>query len=87
MIKNHSLAEVIPNEANSSIDINVDMAVGNEITIEIINTRGKVLFYKNIRLNSGPYMEQIDLMNFSEGTYFIRLENGKRVQTEKIIIS
>lgn len=70
-----------PNEGNLLIDLSNQ--TGQLKLMQILDVTGKIILEKN--LNSERYV-QFDISNFSEGSYFIRVESSSYQQTvEKLI--
>jgi len=70
---------IYPNPANTVLNIN--NAEG--LYVKLFDFSGRLLFSKkHISIE-----EQIDLEEFSEGTYLLKLSDGNKTRTEKIIIN
>jgi len=73
---------VYPNPASSAISVEIDNDHPEDHTIEIINPIGMKI---NI-INNPDHFETIDISNYSKGLYFIRLIEGSKVWTKKLVI-
>ena len=71
--------EIYPNPADDRI--NVRSAVGGSHTIEIANINGKIIF-SGISAND-PFT--IDIKDYNEGIYFLRISDGQTTHTRKFI--
>jgi len=69
--------EIFPNPASDFIQFKNDEAMN--LTMTDIN--GKIVLSKKIHSN-----ERIQLGNFSNGMYFLQLNNGEEIQTGKLVI-
>jgi len=78
-IKN--LITVFPNPASEILNIH-GLALGTTSVISIFNMQGNELFYTTS--NKGEY--QIDLSNFSNGIYFLKIRNIKSEIKLKIVV-
>ncbi len=72
--------EIYPNPAINYITIEIDNAY-TSYYIEILNMTGKIIFHKEIRTKR----EKINMSNFDNGVYFIRIRNKDFIKTEKLI--
>jgi PKD repeat protein/photosystem II stability/assembly factor-like uncharacterized protein len=68
-----------PNPAEGSFVINV--AGADKYQMEIVNSSGQKVLSKNI---SGA--TSIDLSDHAQGLYFVKLTNGSKVWTEKVVL-
>jgi len=77
---NNNQIEIYPNPAQNEFFINLNSS--NFYNIEIIDVIGKVLISKE-NVNN---LISIKTSEFSEGTYFIQIQNSQEIQIYKIII-
>jgi hypothetical protein len=76
---NFAEALIYPNPTNGVLMIeNVE-----GLNYSIVDTLGRVLLSKNNLSN----IERISVSNFTDGTYFLKISNGKKIRTERVIIS
>ncbi|MHB0755114.1 family 16 glycosylhydrolase [Polaribacter sp. M15] len=68
---------IYPNPSSSIIHIKTDEDIDN---IEIYSTIGKRVFTKKMNF------EKIDISSLNSGLYFVKIYNGKKVATQKIIV-
>jgi hypothetical protein len=78
-LQNDLDVQVYPNPFNTNITVIVNEMQQSQI--EIYNLMGEVLYQSQIE---NPKTE-IDLSSFSSGIYFMRVNDGKRIVTKKII--
>jgi len=73
---------IYPNPADSFIRIEKENdPVDRAVEITIFDSVGRIVYVKELFENK----IQIPLMNISEGIYFLRLQEGSQIQTEKFI--
>jgi predicted esterase len=72
----NNFVEVFPNPATNQVFIDTDLI---NYEVQVINLNGQVLF-------SDKNISKIDISEFSEGVYFIRIKNDDKVETIKLII-
>ncbi len=73
---------IFPNPSNGKFKITNTNNIKN---IEIQNILGKVIYCST--LNNFQTTTEIDLSTVSKGIYFVKLDNGEQIMTEKIIIN
>ena len=74
--------EVYPTQTNGLVHIKLT-ASNKEKNLQLFDVKGQLLLQKQ-------WFEaetNIDLSNFSDGIYFIKLKNDNSLQTEKIIFN
>jgi len=70
---------IYPNPNNGIFTLNVK---AKNVTVEVMNTQGQVIFTKN-NVNTN---EQIDLSNNAKGIYFVTVTSNEAVTTQKVIV-
>jgi hypothetical protein len=76
---------IYPNPANDIINLELDMNGFDELKLEIINSRGQVLY--NSKLYSDRfYKEIINISGYSKGIYYIKISNSELIHISKVII-
>ena len=83
--KNEKELMVIPNPSNGIVQLVYTGLSGNEITVEVYDVLGKLVFTKSILSSSNTI--QLTLTNFNNGLYNLKLSDqyGKHL-TEKILL-
>jgi len=80
------IKSIYPNPANDQINIELNI-IGNETAeISIVNTLGKTLISKNYNTLVGLNNIKLDLENFAEGIYFVKIVIGNKSYMKPIII-
>ncbi len=72
-----------PNPTKKNLVVESPDYTKNDLTISILQTNGQLLFSK--KLNEDRL--QIDLSGYTDGVYFLLIENGEQSQIEKIVKS
>lgn len=85
-IDNQASLKFFPNPTNGSLKLEIDNLKNENVSLEITNYSGQVIFKKDYGNKSGRLFDQIDLSKKSKGVYFIRLKSGDAVTADKLII-
>ena len=78
---NNSLT-IAPNPSSSSIEISFSNVINAEISIQIINLLGQVMYSKTCWINQRM---ELDLLDLPMGTYFLTVATNKERYVEKLI--
>ncbi|TGV01768.1 zinc-dependent metalloprotease [Flavivirga rizhaonensis] len=76
---------IYPNANNGKFNVKLNGALNRGITVEVFDARGQFI-YKNIFEGTGDFNQSIDLNNVQSGLYILRINDGLRESTKKIII-
>jgi len=76
---------LFPNPANTLINLNISTNISEEITIIIYNNIGDVVLRKDILLSSGNNSHTFDVMQFTSGLYFVKLQKNNDISYIKFI--
>ena len=79
--RDNNLFVLYPNPNNGKFKINISSI--NKINIEIFNLLGEKIYATS---NFIQQSNEIDLSNSIKGIYFVKIYDGEKVQTEKIVI-
>ncbi|MBX2904410.1 MAG: DNRLRE domain-containing protein [Taibaiella sp.] len=74
--------EVFPNPANSVVSFKIDKAVGEILTVSLIDCTGRVFAINTIRDNAVSVTSSIDINGYPRGVYIARIE-----QTDGTIVN
>ena len=74
---------IFPNPSNGIFSINQASSNSENLTIEVYNMLGEKIYSGMI---FGESTSRIDISYLSEGIYFVKTDNGKKTETQKIII-
>ncbi len=85
-IENQASLKFYPNPSKGLINLEVDNFKNEEISIQIINYTGQLIFIKQLGNSTGLIHDIIDLSDKSKGVYFIRFQCGNSILTDKIVL-
>jgi hypothetical protein len=60
--------------------------VSGTATISIINQTGTEVSRKQLAVNAGENISNLEVSNLANGIYFIKLQTGSVIQTAKLVI-
>ena len=86
-IKNTTKFTVYPNPANDHTSISISLDKTEKVTLTIVNILGKEISREEKVLFSGKTTELLDISNFQNGIYFINLQIGNNLTTQKLVIN
>ncbi|MBK7970937.1 MAG: T9SS type A sorting domain-containing protein [Bacteroidetes bacterium] len=79
---------MFPNPVSEFLDLTFEATATKPYTISIYNLEGQKIFNKKHDITHiGTQQLHINSNNLSNGLYFIHLENGKKLITEKFIVA
>ena len=76
--------DVYPNPANDRLNISVDSDLNGDLSVEIFDILGKKV-YGNIYNTGSALMTTVDVSGFTSGMYLVKVGQGGRFETKKII--
>ena len=77
---------VYPNPTTGLFNITASNANFTQLTISVLDIQGKEVFNTSDKNYSANYNKQINLEGLAKGIYYIRLNTGAGVKTQKLII-
>ncbi len=77
--------KLYPNPTNGKISIEIEN-IQDKTNILIYSETGQIIFSKQFESISNSVIEQIDLSNYSSGTYIIKVINNDIIKTERFIL-
>lgn len=77
---------VSPNPAGYTLQLNFYTERGGEAILSLISQTGSVLLSKKIAVNEGENTPKLDVSNWANGLYFIKIQKGTEIQMTKFII-
>ena len=86
-IKNTTQFTVYPNPANDYTSIAFSLDKTEKVILTIVNLLGKEISKEEKVLFSGKTTERLDVSNFQNGVYFINLQVGSKITTQKLVIT
>jgi len=79
--------KVSPNPANDLLQISFEAEDNSRIQISIIDLTGReILSSEYVSNNSGDQLTTMDLEKIDAGLYFVKISNGKKTLSKKIIV-
>jgi hypothetical protein len=78
--------KVYPNPSNGKFMLRLEIPLGNDINISLMNSAGKQVLNKKLAHCCSDKVQAIDLTSFPKGLYFLNLKNSIKTFTEKIVI-
>lgn len=79
------IVEVYPNPTISSINVVIVSPVASNATIVVSDVAGKVVFQKNIRLNSGDNNTAVNVQSIATGIYNLRVVTAEGTSNVKFV--
>jgi PKD repeat protein len=80
----HSFS-VTPNPTQGIISMTTYTKSKTDLKVEVINAKGEVIYTKSFKSNNGSSTRSIDLSNEASGIYYLKLNMGGQVKTQKIV--
>ncbi len=77
--------KIYPNPANGIINLEVDVNGCGDLTLEILNAQG-ILMYNSKIITDRLFNETIDISGYSKGIYYLRIFNKRLVHISKVIV-
>jgi len=78
---------IYPNPANDYASIAISLDKTEKVTLTIVDLLGKEISKEETVLFSGKSTERLDVSNFQNGVYFINLQVGNKITTQKLVIT
>lgn len=77
---------VFPNPSNNSISIDLNLKSAQQITIELADLTGKIVFSKNLGTLQGSSKQMLDVSTITKGIYLLNVLTEKGKESKKIVI-
>lgn len=81
-----SQVQVYPNPNQGSFQVNFQELQAQEVSLQIISVHGQVLFTRELSNLSDNHIEPIELNNFSQGIYYLRINADGQEMVHQIMI-
>jgi hypothetical protein len=81
-----SEVKIYPNPSNGSFAIQTNSLVNDDITIQVVDITGKVLYNETVSLSVGNNIFNINLTGLSSGYYQVNLKKGDAMVSKKLMI-
>lgn len=87
-VANTTNLSLYPNPANSSVNLNFNLAQRAEVTVNVYNTLGEIVFTENKgEMATGVNMVTVNTENFSNGMYLVELIAGDTKTVSRMNVS
>jgi len=70
---------------DGNLNISCFLPSSDKGTIQLFDMAGKLMFEKKTSLAKGENMLQYSLLNFGNGTYFLRMTTSNSVWNQKVL--
>jgi hypothetical protein len=77
---------VYPNPTTGEFSLSINNANFSNITISIVDIHGKVVYNEMNVTVAQDFIKQINVSDLARGVYFVKLNNGSDISTQKLII-
>ncbi len=77
---------IFPNPVSSVANLKFSSDAARTAVVSVVNQEGAVLMSRNMQVNEGENIRQLDVRSLANGMYFIKIQNGPDVQMAKIVI-
>jgi len=86
--ENTSLSEmrIFPNPGNGVFTVQMDVAEEQDLTIELLNVAGKVVYTEKVHLIEGRFTKTLDVQHLNSQMYYMRMNNENGSVVKKLII-
>jgi hypothetical protein len=75
-----------PNPSNGFINLIVSGLKTGDVSLNIMDLSGKVVFHEMFTATGSKVISKIDLSQFQKGIYFVKVQTDTQVKTEKLIM-
>lgn len=82
--KDGTLINVYPNPTTGQVFIDYTTTLEKTLTVSVFDALGQAVLTKSVLDNASVAM--LDLRHLASGIYFIRMDNGESVQTERVVL-
>lgn len=77
---------IVPNPSRGQFTLTVPVTAGDNMSLEIVNAGGQVVFQDAPRQVEGTYRRDMDLTTFGAGNYHLRIVRNGVSENHKIVI-
>jgi hypothetical protein len=82
-----SFFEVFPNPNKGFFNYKIDSQITGSYSVSVKDSYGRVVYNEKINKEDQLFESTINLENFSDGIYFVVLDNGSKIETVKLLIN
>lgn len=80
-----SRVSIYPNPVGKELTLQI-RGPESDLTLSLINASGKTLLTEMLGEINGDFLKKIDMSSYPKGVYFLRLSNGDRQYSEKVVV-
>ena len=80
-----SSLSVYPNPTNGKFTVSINNPEASDMTLELVNISGQVVYRNEVKA-AYSYNEDIDASSFAKGVYYLKVNDGKGVKVEKVVV-
>jgi hypothetical protein len=77
---------VFPNPTNGELTVQFYSPSKSEVTLELFNVSGQIIYKKEKENKSGNFKEKISLSTISDGIYYLRITDSGQTVSRKVIV-
>ncbi|MEI7596144.1 MAG: T9SS type A sorting domain-containing protein [Bacteroidota bacterium] len=85
-VKTISSTKIYPNPTSENASLAISMKSNAELTVSIVNLMGQVVKSVNYNATTGLNVLDLNANSLTAGIYLIRVQNGKELSTQKLIV-
>ncbi|MDP4281529.1 MAG: C25 family cysteine peptidase, partial [Bacteroidota bacterium] len=78
--------EIFPNPTHGILTVKFNKSLSDNLSIRVFNILGNPVLEKTDLNISKPVSQSIDISKFSEGVYYLRIENKSQIYTCKVVL-
>ena len=78
---------VYPNPARSTVNVVMGLQENSTVNYSLVDVSGKVIRSGNWKLSAGVNTVSLDVMSLQGGIYILRVDDGKGIQSKKIMVN
>jgi len=87
-VDNNDLANslnVYPNPTSGKFTVSITNAEAADMILELVNISGQVVYRNEVKA-AYSYNEELDASQFAKGVYYLKVNDGKEVRVEKVVV-
>ena len=77
--------ELLPNPSNGLCSVQFESDKANAYTVEVFDIHGRVLYNQSVAGQAGANTVQLDLVDLSQGVYYLRLSSDEGDQVKPLV--
>jgi len=85
-VENINNLTVYPNPASDKLNIKFNTTITDDLSITIHNITGQTVFKESLNNYIGSYHNELNVNDFAQGIYLIKIQSSKGTFTQKLVI-